>query len=103
MAVATTYEHITLDDAGVPFIENTTTKIVELVIESKAYGWGPEEIHFQHPYLSLGQIHSAFAYYWDHRSDLDRDIQRRQEPIEEIRLEVESPEIRERLKAKGLL
>lgn len=103
MAVATTYEHITLDDAGVPYIENTTTKVVELVIENKAYGWSPEEIHLQHPYLSLGQIHSAFAYYWDHRVELDLDIKQRYEKVQQFRSEVESLEIKEKLKAKGLL
>jgi uncharacterized protein (DUF433 family) len=41
-------------------------KVIELVREQDAYGWSPEELHFQHPYLSLGQIHSALAYYWDH-------------------------------------
>lgn len=103
MQVATTYEHITLNDMGVPYIKGTTTKVVELVIEVKAYGWSPEEIHFQHPYLSLGQIYSAFAYYWDHQRELDRDIEKRTEEIEQIRREVESPELRNRLKAKGLL
>jgi hypothetical protein len=31
-------------------------------------------IYFQHTYLTLWQIHSALAYYWDHREELDRDI-----------------------------
>jgi len=37
----------------------TTLKVVELVLEQMAYGWSPEELHFQHPYLTLGQIYSA--------------------------------------------
>jgi uncharacterized protein (DUF433 family) len=61
--VVTTYEHIKLNKNGVPIIEGTNMKVVELVLEAKAYGWSPEELHFQHPYLSLGQIHSALAYY----------------------------------------
>ena len=44
-------------------IAGTTMKVVELVVEKNAYGWIPEELHFQHPYLSLGQIYSALAYY----------------------------------------
>ena len=54
----------------------------------RAYGWSPEELHFQHPDLSLGQIHSALAYYWDHRNELDRDIERRTRLADEIRSEV---------------
>ena len=45
-----------------PLIEGTTTKVVELVLETEAYGWIPDELHFQHPYLTLGQIHAALVY-----------------------------------------
>ena len=81
----TRYEHITLDEDHVPSIAGTTMKIVELVVEQRAYGWSPEDLHFQHPYLTLGQIHPALVYYWDHREELDRDIQRRLERVEELR------------------
>ncbi|WP_420645055.1 DUF433 domain-containing protein [Candidatus Leptofilum sp.] len=65
--ITTSYEHIRLDDEGVPHIVGTTMKVVELVMAQKAYGWSPEELHFQHPYLSMSQIHSALAYYWEHK------------------------------------
>jgi hypothetical protein len=35
--------------------------------------------------LTLGQIDSALAYYWDHREELDRGIQRRLERVGELR------------------
>ncbi len=57
------YEHITLNEDRVPGIAGTTMKVVELVVEQQAYGWSPEELDFQHPYPTLGQIHSALAYY----------------------------------------
>lgn len=81
----TRYEHITLNEDRVPEIAGTTMKAVELVIEHRAHGWSPEELHFQHPYLTLGQIHSALAYHWDHHDELDRNIQRRFERVEELR------------------
>lgn len=81
----TRYEHVVLNEDHVPSIAGTTMKVVELVVEQQAYGWSPEELHFQHPHLTLGQIHSALAYYWDHREELDRDIRRRLERIEEVR------------------
>jgi len=96
----TRYEHIALNSDRVPTIADTTMKVVELVVEQQAYGWSPEELHFQHPYLSLGQIHSALAYYWDHREELDRDIQRRLERVEELRSEVEPLTLAERLKGQ---
>ncbi|OGQ79996.1 MAG: hypothetical protein A2289_01440 [Deltaproteobacteria bacterium RIFOXYA12_FULL_58_15] len=42
-------------------------KVIVLVLEKSAYGWSPEELHFQHPYLTMGQIYSALSYYWDHQ------------------------------------
>lgn len=103
MIRATTYEHIVINEAGAPLIEGTTTKVVELVLDVLAYGWSPDEMQFQHPHLTLGQIHSALAYYWDHKEELDRDIERRAERVEEIQREVGPSQLAEGLRAKGLL
>jgi hypothetical protein len=45
----TRHEHITVNGTSVPSIAGTTMKVVELVVEQQAYGWSPEELHFQHP------------------------------------------------------
>jgi uncharacterized protein (DUF433 family) len=103
MTQATAYEHVVVDELGTPLIEGTTMKVVELVLETHAYGWSPDELQFQHPYLTLGQIHSALAYYWDHKEELDRDIESRMERVEQIRRDVGPSQLVERLKAKGLL
>jgi uncharacterized protein (DUF433 family) len=100
--VETRYEHITLNEDRVPEIAGTTMKVVELVVEQQAYGWSPEELHFQHPYLTLGQIHSALAYYWDHREELDRNIQRRLEGVGELRREMRPSPLVERLRVQGI-
>jgi uncharacterized protein (DUF433 family) len=99
--VETRYEHIVLDDNGVPRIAGTTMKIVELVTAQTAYGWSPEELHFQFSHLSLGQIHSALAYYWDHREDLDRDIARRLAAVERLQQQESSSALRARLRGRG--
>jgi len=96
----TRYEHIMSDENHIPSIVGTTMKVVELVVEQQAYGWSPEELHFQHPYLTLGQIHSALAYYWDHREELDSHIRRRLERVDELRSKNQPSELVERLKAQ---
>jgi uncharacterized protein (DUF433 family) len=101
--IATQYEHVVLNEANVPIISGTKMKVVELVLEKMAYGWSPEELHFQHPYLTLGQIHSALAYYWDHQEELERDIERRLELVDQIQQAMEPPPLLARLKAKGLI
>jgi uncharacterized protein (DUF433 family) len=100
---ATTYEHVQLDASGVPIIAGTTMKVIELVMAQMAYGWSPEELHFQHPYLTLGQIHSALAYYWDHKKALDADIERRWQWAEQARREAGPSPLVAKLRAQGLL
>lgn len=93
------YAHIDHDETGIPFIAGSTLKVVELVMAQRAHGWSPEELHFQHPELSLGEIHSALAYYWDHRTELDQDIEDRSRRVSEIRREIGSSPLAEKLRA----
>lgn len=101
-SVETKYEHIIIDEKGVPFIAGTTMKVVELVAEKIAYGWSPEELNLQHPYLTLGQIHSALAYYHDHEDEMNKDIEHRLQRVMQYKTSEKSP-LKERLKASGLL
>lgn len=110
--VETTYGHIAFNEEGAPVIlqpgvpAGAAMKVVELVAEKVAYGWSPEELHFQHPYLSLGQIYSALAYFYDHEEALEADIARRLAQVDEQRIEQErnlglSP-LMKRLRQKGV-
>lgn len=74
---ATAYPHIVLDEREVPLLAGTTMKVIELVVAQRAYGWSPAELQFQYPHLTMGQIYSALAYYWDHQDALDADMARR--------------------------
>lgn len=100
MLSETRYEHIMLDEAHVPLIAGTRVKVIELVLDHLAYGWSPEELHFQHPHLTMGQIHSALAYYWDHKSELDQDMERRRQLVDQLRRTGPSSPLVERLKAR---
>jgi len=97
----TTYGHIVLDENGVAWIDDANTKVVELVEEVKAHGWSPEELTYQHPHLTLGQVHSALAYYWDHQKEVEADIRRREALVEEIRREVGPHPLIAKLRAQG--
>jgi len=101
MLSETRYEHIMLNEAQVPMIAGTTMKVTELVLDHLAYGWSPEELHFQHPELTLGQIHSALAYYWDHKAELDQDIERRLQAVDQLQRKMPSTSLADRLKARG--
>jgi uncharacterized protein (DUF433 family) len=98
----TRYEHILLNEDHVPVIAGTTMKVIELVLDHLAYGWSPEELHFQHPHLTMGQVHSALAYYWDHQAELDQDIERRLQFVDQVQQTTKPISLAERLKAKRL-
>lgn len=99
----TTYKHIRLNQNGVPYIVDTTMKVVELVLAQQAHGWSPEELHFQHPYLSMSQIHSALAYYWEHKEALDNDMVQRSAYVAEAMAEAGASPLARRLRQQGLL
>lgn len=103
MLAETHYEHVVLNEAKVPMIAGTTMKVIELVLAQSAHGWSPEELHLQFPGLTLGQIHSALAYYRDHREELDQDIERRLEVVDQLQRTAEPSPLVVRLKAKGLI
>ena len=90
--ITTTYEHIRLDVNGIPYIVDTTMKVVELVMAQKAYGWSPEELHFQHPYLNMAQ----------HKETLDADIQRRLDFAEEAQKKAGISPLKTRLQERGM-
>jgi len=100
-AIATAYAHIVVNNQRVAWIEDANTKVVELVAEVKAYGWSPVELAYQHPHLSLAQVYSALAYYWDHREEIERDLQRREELAKTLRREAGEHPLAAKLRTRG--
>jgi uncharacterized protein (DUF433 family) len=88
---------IELDGRGVAWIGGTKVKVTEVVLDKIAYGWSPEEIHFQHRHLSLAQIHAALTYYYENQSHLDAQMQRDLEESDKLAAEVSDPEFRRKL------
>lgn len=98
-----TATHIQLDERGVAWIDQTNVKVVEVVMDKLAHGSSPEEMHFQYPHLSLAQIYAALAYYHDHQSELDAQIERSAREYERLRSESGETPLEKRLKRMGRL
>ncbi len=88
---------IELDGQGVAWIGGTKVKVTEIVLDKMAYGWSPEEIHFQHPHLSLAQIHGALTYYYENQSALDAQIRQGLEESDKLAAEVSDAGFRRKL------
>jgi uncharacterized protein (DUF433 family) len=95
-------EHIVEDEGGIAWIKDSKIKVIEVILDRQAYGWSAEEIHFQHPHLSLAQIHAALAYYYDHQSQLDTEISRRLSEVDDLRRSSPTPPLARRLEERSL-
>jgi uncharacterized protein (DUF433 family) len=98
-----TSAHIELNAEGEPVIAGTRTKVRLIALDRIAHGRDPEEIQRQHPDLTLGQIHSALAYYYDQMDEMDRDIARRYQQVQTLRNTLGESPGRRNLRERGLL
>ena len=78
------------------------TRVAMIVMDYLARGLSPEEIVRHYPYLTASEVHSAMAYYHDHREEVDAEIQAELDQLKsEPNANLQSP-VWQRLKDKGL-
>jgi uncharacterized protein (DUF433 family) len=97
------YPHIEISTAGVPFVEGTRTKVVEIALDRLAHHWDAEEIQRQHPHLTLSQIYAALTYYHDHQEAFDTEIREQLSDIDRLAAQQGSSTIRAKLQDNGRL
>ena len=97
------YGHIEIADDGTATIAGTKTKVIEVALDRLAYHWDADEIKRQHPHLTLGQIHAALAWYYDHQEDMDRDISTQLSEVRQAKASLGKSAVRSKLKAMGKL
>ncbi|MGH7127789.1 MAG: DUF433 domain-containing protein [Planctomycetaceae bacterium] len=102
MATVTT-AHIELDERGRPWIAGTRVKVIEVALDHIADGFSPAEIHFQHPHLSMAQIHAALSYYYDYKAELDAEIERQSQEYKRLWEQHKDSPGRRRIRDQGLL
>ena len=67
--------HVWLDERAVAWVDDTNTKVREIALDVLAHGWTPGEVQLHHQHLSLAKIHAALAWYYDHKSTVDAEIE----------------------------
>ena len=95
--------HIRLDERGVAWIDDTNVKVIEVALDKVAHGWSPEEMRYQHPHLSLAQIHAALSYYYDHQAEMDKEIELQLQEVESMAAKAGVKPLIVRLRASGRL
>ncbi len=99
----TGYAHIELEPDGTPYIASTRIGVVRIALDHTLYDRRAEEIAQEYEDLTLAQVFSALAYYYDHREEMDGRIAERREELERLRADFADShaEAVARLKAKG--
>ena len=90
---------IELDSRGVAWIAGTKVKVIEIVLDKIVHGWSPEEIHFQHPNLSLAQVYGALTYYYENQEKLDQQMAEDLKESDELSAQLSDPKFRRKLAA----
>ncbi len=67
--------HIEVDDNHVARVAGSRVKVIHLVMEKVANGWGPEEIQRNFPSVSVAAVYAALTYYYDHQAECDAQIE----------------------------
>ncbi len=66
-----TYPHITMNSRGVPCVDGTRHRVIDIAADHVAHGYSAAQIVDQYPDLGPAQVHAALAYYYDHREEID--------------------------------
>ncbi len=60
---------------GKPRIAGRRIKVQHVAVWHERMGMSPEEIAATYPMLTLADVYAALAYYYDHRAEIDADIE----------------------------
>ena len=95
--------HIAIGEDGQARIAGTGYKVRLMAGWHRYRGATAEQMQQGHPDLTMAQVYSVLAYYYDHKEEMDADMDRREAEMERMRQEAgESPFVK-RMKAAGLL
>jgi uncharacterized protein (DUF433 family) len=81
------YGHITQTPGvcgGEACIAGHRIRVHDIALDHEWSGLCPEEICVQYPGLTLGQVHAALAYFFDHRDAILAEIEADEKYVEEF-------------------
>jgi len=87
-------QHIVLTPGtcgGKPRIDGTRIRVQDVMIWHERLGRSAEQIVRDFPQLSLAQVYSALAYYYDHRDVIDGHVREDERIVDSMK--VQSPSL----------
>src|SRR5262245_30537282 len=84
MATVISYPHVVKTEGESAHLERLPRiRVAQIVIDYLDNGKSVDAICIHHPHLRQAEVHSAMAYYFDHKDEIDAEIAKEQEQIEE--------------------
>lgn len=69
---ATAYPHLKIDADGTVRLERLPRIRVSMIAGDHVWrGWSAAQIVENYPHLRVAEVHSALAYYYDHREEIE--------------------------------
>lgn len=84
VSTAAYYAHIERKASGKAVVEGTRIAVGDIASLAEE-GLSPAQIQEQYEVLTLAQIHSALAYYYDHRDEIAGDRRRADDVEQDLR------------------
>jgi hypothetical protein len=104
MSTVVSYPHIVKEVGSPAHLEShPRTRVAMIVMDYLGRGLAPEEIVSHYPYLTLAEVHSAMTYYHDHRDEIDAEIQRELEQLDDSADANSRSNIWQKLKSGGVI
>lgn len=75
------------------YVSGTRLRVQDIAAEHELEGLTPEQIVREFPHLSLGQVHAALSYYFDHREQILAEVQADALFAESLRERFKKPDI----------
>jgi uncharacterized protein (DUF433 family) len=70
---------------GKPRLAGTRIRVQDVVIWHERMNLSADEIASKHPQASLAAIYAALTYYHEHRNEIDEQIRRGDDLVQELR------------------
>ena len=84
---------------GKACIAGTRIRVQDIYVWHELQGRTPEEIVSDFPQLTLADVHSALAYYFDHRDEIHQEMKAAEEMAARLKAE-QGPGVLDRLRAR---
>ena len=85
---------------GKACIAGTRIRVQDIYVWHELQGLSADEIASRFEHITMADVYAALAYFWDHRDELQRQMQEETAFVEQMKLKHASP-LKEKLAAKN--